>query len=316
MNWQQDASLSKYCLLRVGGRAERLIEAHMHSHLVSAARDLQVLREKVTILGWGSNILPSDAGISGAVLVNKAREISVLPGGVMEADSGAGFQDLFLKSAQAGLSGLEFAVGIPGTLGGALVSNAGAYRNNISDRVVAVEWVRNGVCEWVDPSEIEFSYRDSILRRPNPPAIVLTRVRLQLEPRDRSEIYNLAREFQRQRISKQPPQASVGSFFKNVLDADLARELPTLPDGLKEAGVIPAGYLLEQVGMKGKSAGGAKFSERHANFLVNLGWATATSLRSLAEHAKRLTRSRFGVELEEEALYLGDWSGFEAQPIS
>jgi UDP-N-acetylmuramate dehydrogenase len=302
------ADLARYTTLRAGGKADRLAVARTADELV----DTYLAEESgtVTILGHGSNVLPSDAGVRGLVLVNAATEIRISADGAVTADAGCCLQDVFLKTAQASLSGLEFCVGIPGTLGGALVSNAGAYRSNIGDLVTALEIVYEGTRRWVEPAWIEFSYRDSKLRKPNPPACALVRARLQLCPGEGRGNYEKAREIQRQRISKQPPQASAGSFFKNVNDAALAVSLPNLPESLKKAGVVPAGYLLEAAGMKGFVLGGARFSERHANFIVNVGGATATDIRRLACRAKQAVAERFGVALSEEVLYVGDWSGF------
>jgi UDP-N-acetylmuramate dehydrogenase len=138
------------------------------------------------------------------------------------------------------------------------------------------------------------------------------RVRLQLPQGDQKQSYDEARENQRQRISKQPPPASAGSFFKNVNDSELADRLETLPVGLKKAGVVPAGYLIEASGLKGFRMGGAMFGQKHANFILNVGNASASEIRRLALHAKKVVLEKFGVELEEEVLYIGDWSRFAA----
>src|SRR6185295_5497747 len=121
-------------------------------------------------------MLPADKGVPGLVLHNLARRIAVAKSGEVIADTGCSFQDLFLKTAQNRLRGLEFAVGIPGTLGGALVSNAGAYRSCVSEFLTSIEVVAEGKRQWVEPSWMEFSYRDSLLRRPNPPQVVMLRV--------------------------------------------------------------------------------------------------------------------------------------------
>jgi UDP-N-acetylmuramate dehydrogenase len=265
----------------------------------------------MTVIGWGSNLLPSDRGLRGLAAVNLASEIQIFPDGLVAADSGCGFQDLFLKTVQAGLGGLEFAVGIPGTLGGALVSNAGAYRSSVSEFITRIEVAADGVCGWVDPSWMRFRYRDSVLRGEGAPQAALIRVELRLPAGDAKASYDEARDYQRQRISKQPPGASAGSFFKNVESQALADSLDNLPDRLRQAGVVPAGYLIEKVGLKGARFGGAMIGSRHANFLMNVGGATASELRRLAEHAQARVRTEFGVELEPEVLAIGDWSGWE-----
>lgn len=315
MNWEtvtRSVPLKTLTTLKAGGEAELFAKATNNAELVEIAAACQLEGIKVTPLGWGSNFLPSDSGVSGLVLVNQTRVIDI-EGDVVIADSGAAFQDLWLKSTQAGLTGLEFAVGIPGTVGGALVSNAGAYRSNISEFLIELEIVQDGKTDWVDPSWMEFRYRDSVLRCESPRSAVIARTRFRLPKGDAKKSYDEAREYQRQRIGKQPPSASAGSFFKNVIDAKLASEIEGLSDGMRKNNVVPAGFLIEQCGLKGFRLGGAMIGKKHANFLLNVSGATATELRSLAEYAKREVKAKFGVELEEEVMYIGDWSNF--QPV-
>lgn len=309
--FRQVQPLALYTTLKAGGPAENFAIARNRDELVGSSQAAESRGWAHTILGWGSNVLPSDKGVPGLVTVNRASRIEVKPDGRVEADCGAAFQDLFLKTAQVGIGGFEFAVGIPGSVGGALVSNAGAYRNEVKAFLTEIEVYWNGRREWLSPDFMEFSYRDSILRNPSPPQIALLAVRFQLPRRDVKAIYDDAREFQRQRISKQPPSASAGSFFKNVVNQELASQIPGLTDGMREAGVVPAGYLIQEVGLKGRRFGGAMIGSRHANFLLNIGGATASEIRRLAEHAAFRVHDRFGVWLEEEALYLGDWSDWQ-----
>lgn len=309
---QREVSLRPFVTLRAGGPAERFSITESADRLGQLAILAQEFGATMTILGGGSNVLPSDAGVSGLVVLNRARKIEVDgKTGVVLAESGAAIQDVFLKTAQAGLEGFECVVGVPGTLGGALVSNAGAYRANVSTYLTRLEIAFEGRRQWVDPSWMQFSYRDSRLRRPDAPSCALLQAEFCLPVGHPKAIYDLARENQRQRISKQPPQASAGSFFKNVNDKALAESLATLPDGLKQAGVVPAGYLIEAAGLKGKRVGRAAFSHRHANFIVNLGASLAQEIRDLAELAKAEVLQQFGVHLEEEVLYLGDWSKYQ-----
>jgi len=302
-------ALRPHTTLRAGGRAEYFLEADSTDLLAEVAAKAQGLGVPVTPLGAGSNVLPSDDGVAGLVLVNRARNLVVEQDQIL-VDTGIAFQNLFLRSVHLGFRGLEYAVGIPGSLGGALVSNAGAYRSSVSEFLTGLEIVVGGRRQWVEPAWMQFSYRDSILRGPTPPQCVVLRVRMRLPKGDAKASYDEAREYQRQRISKQPAPASAGSFFKNVNDETLAQSLDTLPIGLKQAGVVPAGYLLEAAGLKGHRLGGARFSDRHANFMLNVGGATATDIRRLAELAKGRVRDQLGVALEEEVLYLGDWSTF------
>lgn len=304
---ERNVSLQPYTALKAGGPAERFLVARSCQELADASIAAQSLGILTTIIGSGSNILPSDKGVPGLVILNMATRIAVAKTGEVLADSGCAFQELFLKTAQAGLKGLEYAVGIPGTLGGALVSNAGAYRSCVSEFLVEIEVVADSERRWEQPSFMHFSYRDSLLRATAGFQCTLLRARLQLASGNPKEIYDEAREYQRQRIGKQPPSASAGSFFKNVNDKELADSLHNLPKGLKDAGVVPAGFLIEAVGLKGFRMGGAMFGARHANFMLNVGNATASEIRALAEFGKAEVMKRFGVLLEEEVLYLGNW---------
>lgn len=308
-------SLRPYSTLRAGGAAEQFVIARTLRTLAETAAWAQSRKLRTTILGMGSNVLPSDDGVPGLTIVNQANRIDIRTNGDVIAETGCAFQELFLKTAQANLRGLEFAVGIPGTLGGALVSNAGAYRSCVSEFLIRLEIVAAGKREWVAPSWMRFSYRDSILRREDPPDATLLRVEMRLPTGRAKQIYDEAREYQRQRISKQPPAPSAGSFFKNVNNRALAESLITLPAPLKASGVVPAGYLIEAAGLKGFRMGGAMLGQRHANFMLNVANASAFEIFELAQVAKRRVREMFGVTLEEEVLYLGDWSRFRGRSI-
>ncbi|HXH61235.1 MAG TPA: UDP-N-acetylmuramate dehydrogenase [Fimbriimonadaceae bacterium] len=306
---RENVPLAPYTTLKAGGPAEWFTVARTVDELAGTSLDAQKEGTAVTILGSGSNMLPSDAGVPGLTILDLANEIHI-DGQDVTADCGCAFQELFLKTVQNGLKGLEFAVGIPGTLGGALVSNAGAYRSNVSEFLMELEVVHGAERKWVGPSFMQFSYRDSILRRTDPPPCTLLRAKLRLPQGDPKASYDEARGYQRQRISKQPPPASAGSFFKNVNDRALAESLETLPDPLKKAGVVPSGYLIEAVGLKGHRKGRVAFAPKHANFIINVGGASAFEIRDLAEFGKAKVREKFNVTLEEEVLYLGDWSGY------
>ncbi|MBS1717961.1 MAG: UDP-N-acetylmuramate dehydrogenase [Armatimonadetes bacterium] len=308
----RNVPLKPYVTLAAGGPAERFCRLRTTDELAEAARIAQSEGLMVTLLGSGSNVLPADEGVGGIVLLNQARKIELQPDGQVLADCGCSFQELFLKATQAGLGGLAFAVGIPGTLGGALVSNAGAYRQNIADFVEEVEIVEGGKRRWEPAAWMNFAYRNSRLRENPGEQVVLLRARLRLPLTDSRETYRIAKENQRQRISKQPAPASAGSFFKNVVDKELALRIEGLTPGMRESGVIPSGFLIEAVGMKGHRHGGAMLSARHANFMLNVGNATATEIFELAQLAKATVQRRFGVMLEEEVLYLGRWTSLPA----
>ncbi|CAN1520141.1 MurB UDP-N-acetylmuramate dehydrogenase [Fimbriimonadaceae bacterium] len=306
----RNVSLKPYVTLRAGGSAERFVTARDRDELAMHALIAQAEGWPISVLGWGSNMLPSDDGVPGIVIRNLARTFQDDGTGSVWVETGFGYQDLFLKTVQLGYRGLEFAVGIPGSIGGALVSNAGAYRSNISEFVRELDVVWNGKREVVGADWMGFKYRDSVLRTGEVTNAVVLAIRMELPRGPRKAAYDEAREYQRQRISKQPPSPSAGSFFKNVTDLSLATTLDDLPGPLKEKGIIPAGFLIERAGLKGFRIGGAAVGKRHANFILNINGATATEIRLVAEHVKHAIRSKYGVLLEEEVLFAGDWSRF------
>jgi UDP-N-acetylmuramate dehydrogenase len=302
--------MSRHTTLKVGGPARwfwAASDVEELSQVLTACAEHDV---RYLLVGHGSNLLMSDEGYPGLVIQNRCKGVRI--GDQTYAESGVSFGSLFLLTAREGYSGLEWAIGIPGTLGGALVSNAGAYRGNIGPLVRSVRVFADGVDQVVGPEWMEFSYRDSRLRRSGIGKTVILSCLLELTPGgDPDAIRASAKEYQAQRRSKQPYAPSAGSFFKNVNDKALAESLPGLPAGLKAAGVVPAGFLIEACGLKGLTVGGAQVAEKHANFLINAGGSTATDLRRLAARIKSEVRGRYGVEFEEEVLYVGDWSEFE-----
>jgi UDP-N-acetylmuramate dehydrogenase len=298
--------MARYTTLRVGGPADLFVNATEIDALAEVAALAQRYHLPHFLLGEGSNVCISDAGVRGLVLRNACLHAEIGP--ITRVDAGHNFMRLFVKTMRAGLSGLEFAVGIPGTVGGALVSNAGAYRANICDLVVEIDVVEEGERKRVGPEWMEFSYRDSRLRRGGRPPAALLAVTLRLTPAPKTQIRLKAKDLQMQRILKQPWQPSAGSFFKNVYDRALAESLPNLPAPMKRAGVVPTAYLSEACGCKGLEIGGAAISPKHANFIVNRGGATAADIRALAEIVKARVWERFGVRIEEEVLYVGEWA--------
>ncbi len=311
---QRDEPMSRHTTLKVGGPA-RWFWAASDVEVLARVLDICTRRDiSYLFIGHGSNLLMSDAGYDGLVIQNKCKGCEVGP--ETYAESGVSFGSLFMQTARAGFRGLEWAIGIPGTVGGALVSNAGAYRGNIGPLVTSVRVFADGQDQTVGPEWMEFSYRDSRLRRSGVGQTVILSCTLGLTERgDPDAILTHAKEYQAQRRAKQPYAPSAGSFFKNVNDPALAESLPDLPVGMKAAGVVPSGFLSEACGLKGLRVGGAQVAEKHANFLINAGGATASDLRTLAGRVKAAVYEKFGVTLEEEVLYAGDWTNWSEPPI-
>ncbi len=294
----REASLARYTAARVGGPADVLLEVRSANELAQAIRLLWEEDLPYVILGGGSNVLLSDAGVRGVVVLNRARKVrfnsTARPPGVW-AESGVNLGLVARQAAMRGLSGLEWAAGIPGTVGGALYGNAGAHGSDMSgnqpvaeilhcmDMRQAGEAVRE---EW-SMEKLELTYRSSVLKRLPGKAVILAAL-LRLEPGDPAAIQAKMDELVGYRRKTQPPGASMGSMFKN-------------PPG------DYAGRLIEAAGLKGLVVGDAQISSLHANFFLNLGRATATDIAALLRQARQAVFDRFGIELELEIEMLGEW---------
>ncbi len=282
---RQDELLAKHCNWRVGGPADLFVRCDSAEELITAVRAAQASQVPVTIIGFGANILVSDKGVRGLVVLNRAQRITFLGKAALEADSGANLAILAKEAAKHGIGGLEFLIGIPGTVGGAVTVNAGTRTEWISTVVRAVRVLRNdGKLAWLQPAQLGYAYRNSILKQTG--EVVVT-AKLQGSPNDpRAVAENMARHLQVRK--HQPTGPSTGSVFTNP------------------AGDF-AGRLIEAAGLKGFQIGGAKVSEMHANFILNVGQAQAADMQAVIEHIKREVQRRCGVKLEEEIRYVGEW---------
>ncbi len=280
--------LSQLTSFRIGGPARVVYFPETISQLEQLCKKFS--GDKFLVLGEGTNVLAPDEGVDFPVVVNRIRGFKI-EGERLEALSGEKLDTLVRAAAEAGLSGLEELSGIPGTVGGAVFGNAGAFGRQISDVLEWVEYVKEGEVVREKASSLYFSYRDSTFKRDGG---IILKVALKLTPSSRERTMGRREEILRERERKlpSPDTACAGSFFKNIL----------LPDGKK----LAAGKLLEEAGMKGKRVGGAQFSTKHANFIVNTGGARARDVLTLAELGKRRVFERFGVKLEEEVIIIDD----------
>ena len=282
-------SLSRHTTARIGGPADLLVEAASADDLRDLALEARRRRVPVFVLGGGANILVSDAGVRGLTIVNKARRLEFLESGRVRAESGVVLPTLARECIARGLSGLEWAVGVPGTVGGAIVGNAGAHGRDTASDVKRV-WVLgpdDRVQEW-RVEEMAYAYRSSQIKQAARGDYVALAAEFQLARGDRTDLERRAAEFNEYRRRTQPPGASIGSMFKN-------------PPG------DAAGRLIDAAGLKGARVGQAEISRTHANFFVNLGGATARDVMALIEQARQKVREQFGVELELEIELVGDW---------
>lgn len=319
--WTKDAPMARYTAARVGGPADGLVGANSMDELAKAAIRLWELDIPFVVLGGGSNVLVSDRGVRGVVILNQSRRIVFHPRAnppTVWAESGANFGLLARQASARGLSGLEWAAGIPGTVGGAVVGNAGAHGGSMAECLIVAEilhrqeekslaigkagtW-RVKRSKW--PVEmLEYDYRISILKRElfehglspdflsarQPNSLVLAAL-MELEKGEKGTIRATMDEFVAYRRRTQPPGASMGSMFKN-------------PPG------DYAGRLIEAAGLKGVRIGAAEISPLHANFFINHGTAKASDIWKLIQLARRTVADTFGVLLDLEIALVGDWEG-------
>lgn len=286
--------LSRHVTFGVGGPADVFFTAKREDQLrlaYTAARDHGV---PVFVFGAGSNILVGDGGVRGLCIENRNNRIEGPhqngAGFRVRVGSGVSLAALARRLSGAGFAGMEWACGIPGSVGGAVVSNAGAYGSSLADVLKSVRLVdeRGEVIE-LSGAELALSYRSSALAAGALPGRIVLSADLGLTKGDRGALRDRLRELDAQRRAAQPRGRNCGSVFKN-------------PPG--EHG---AWWYVDQVGLRGYRIGNAQFSDLHTNFIINLGNATAAEIRSLIELAQARVREQFGVALETEVVMVGEF---------
>lgn len=287
----ENVPLAPWTTFRIGGPAAAVVTVRSPEEAVRAVRSIAAVGARWTVVGGGSNLLVPDEGYDGVVLLMRAARVQIVEHDI-EAEAGADLGRLVSSSAWAGLGDLTFAAGIPGTIGGAVVGNAGAWGRAIGECVASVRVLRARTLEAADLSrdELGFDYRSSVLQSTGD---LLLSVRLALQPADRKLLLRQIDELRARRAERLPDQPCAGSFFRNLP--------PVRPGEPRE----PAGRLLEAVGAKGLRVGDAAVSERHANVIVNLGHARCRDVLALAEELERRVAEKFGVRLIREVRLLG-----------
>jgi UDP-N-acetylmuramate dehydrogenase len=281
--------LSAMSSFEIGGPADFFYEARGLDDLQAAVA--LAVREKTPyyVIGGGSNMLFDDRGFRGLIIRNRA-EGAAASEGRLRVLAGTSLSALLRAALRAGLTGLEFLAGIPGTLGGAVAGNAGAFGRCLGDVLETADILGpDGARRTLSRQDLHFGYRHSVLRKSG--GIVLAAV-LMSSPGDRKVSEALMRGFLEKRREKHPPwgTACAGSYFKN----------PCSTGGEK----VAAGRLLEEVGARGMSVGGAAVYDKHCNFIINKGDATSRDVLLLAQELKERVLARFGIGLEEEVIHL------------
>jgi UDP-N-acetylmuramate dehydrogenase len=285
--FERNRSLASLTSFKIGGAADLFVVANDEEQLSAAITAASEHAVPVFCLGAGTNLLVSDRGVRGLVVTLGPGLASIaINGNQVSAGGAMQFRRLVEKVVDKGLAGLEFGEGIPGTVGGGLVMNAGAFGGEIARVVTLVHGIsETGQKRALSNQEIGFTYRRSTL----PHGFIITRVEFALAPGDRDALWARVHATRARRAARQPGDyPNAGSVFKN-------------PPGHF------AGHLLEETGLKGVQLGGAAFSCRHANFIVNLGGARADDVRRLLDLARDRVQRATGVLLEPEVKLVGEW---------
>lgn len=286
--------MHKHITFRVGGPAEWFVLADTVEQLLQVIKLCKEQEEPYYIIGNGSDLLVSDAGVRGVIirLAGEFEEITAketVNEGVCNVCAGAGVMlaSLSLRAGKKGFTGLEFANGIPGTVGGAVLMNAGAYGGEIKDTIVAADVMsKTGEVRRLSKEELQLSYRHSAMMESGD---IVLRAYFTLTVSPKLQIFAVMESYRKARQEKQPLEyPSAGSTFKR-------------PEGYF------AGKLIQDAGLQGYRVGGAMVSTKHAGFIINAGGATATDVYQLIQHVQKTVKEKFQVELEPEVRFLGEF---------
>jgi len=278
--------MAGHTTFRIGGPADCFLQPESEEQLIQVQRYLSKVGIPFFVLGNGSNLLVSDGGYRG-VIIQIGRKMSRIEveGCIIKAQAGAPLAQVAKTAMEHGLTGLEFASGIPGTVGGGVVMNAGAYDGELSRVVVRVNTVNSeGESMELDNEAMEFGYRTSVVKNSS---LTVTEVIFGLEKGDREQIRAKMDDFAARRREKQPLEyPSAGSTFKR-------------PEGYF------AGKLIMEAGLRGYQCGGARVSDKHCGFVINTGGATAEDVRDVIHEVQEQVKDKFHVTLETEVIFLG-----------
>ncbi len=305
---QKNVSLKDYTTYKIGGPAKYFFVAKSKDNLLKALKISKKLKFPIFILGGGSNLLISDKGFKGLVIKIDITDINFQKNEAL-VGAGVNLTKLAYLSAKMGFSGLEWSAGIPGTVGGAIYGHAQAFGIKISSSVSSVEAIDARTFKFKNFSKkhCKFSLKNSIFKK-NKNLVIVSAV-LEFKKGKVKEIKNKIDEFLTYRTTRHPIKfSSAGSTFVNpeskIKNKKLLEKFPELEEYNKK-GTIPAGYLIAKCGLAGKKSGDAQISEKHANFIINLGCAKAKDVLFLLSLAKKKVKKTFGVDLQIEVQFVG-----------
>jgi len=287
---QENVSLAPYTSARIGGPADVFVVVKSANELMGVMKVIWEQGVPYTILGGGSNVLVSDKGVRGVVVLDRAKDVRFESGDqpTVWCEAGVIFSNLANRCASKGLSGLEWAATVPGTIGGAVYGNAGAFGGDMSGNLIWADVLTKNGREKISVEKMDYGYRTSALKRSDETVIILSAL-LRLKKATKDEVSAKINEFSERRKATQPPGASMGSMFKN-------------PAG------DHAGRLMEAAGLKGTRIGTAEISTLHGNFFVSHGETKAEDVRALIRLAQKTVAEKFNVKLELEVELVGEWT--------
>ena len=311
LNIKENEPLSKHTNFRIGGPARWFVEARSEEELREAIAFAGERGVPFRVIGGGSNTLASDEGYPGVVIQMAMRGIEIQrdfsPVRVV-AEAGAMSAAVARQTASAGLRGMEWAISLPGTIGGAARGNAGCFGGEMKDVVRSVTVLCNGEIVERTSADLHVGYRESAIKHSND---VILSVTMEFTPGDRDELLKKLDDTLAKRKASQPLYAgSAGCMFKNydATEEDLqrlAKEYDVLPPEMLASRRVSAGWLIDKLGLKGTKIGNAQISPEHGNFIVNLGGATASDVAQIVALVKTRARNQVGIQLQEEVQYLG-----------
>ncbi|MDD5251984.1 MAG: UDP-N-acetylmuramate dehydrogenase [Patescibacteria group bacterium] len=315
-NIKADEPMAPHTTFRIGGPAEFFLEAETADEAARAVAACRELKLPYFVLGGGSNILVSDEGVKGLVILMANRGFKI-DGPVVTVEAGAPTALLALKSVEAGLAGLEWAAGLPGTIGGAIRGNAGMFGGEMKDSIESVRVLMDKEDRVLNNAECEFGYRDSVFKRK--PGVVILSAVLRLAPAENPAAAKakLAENVKKKAAAQPLNEFSAGCAFKNWQSLDPEKDMPVLRKSLdlnkdeiipfSPSGTLPAGWIIDRAQLKGMKMGHCAVSEKHANFIVCDGHGTASEVIALTAAIKMKVRDMTHgiVELNEEIEYVG-----------
>jgi UDP-N-acetylmuramate dehydrogenase len=306
---KKNVDLSGKTTLKIGGRANFFVTINDEYSLREAVEYARENNFKIFILAGGSNVLISDKGFDGLVIKMENSQMDIVDETEINCGAGVNLMSLVNFSLENDLTGLEWAAGIPGTVGGAVRGNAGAFGGEIKDNLAEVKVLdlndKDLKIKTLKRDECKFNYRSSFIKEND--NLVIVSIKIKLNKNIDTDSQGLVAEIIKKRAAKQPTNPSAGSFFKNpvITDEEIIEKFEHDSETKMRGDRLPAGWFIEDLGLKGKKIGDAQVSEKHSNFIINAGKARAEDVIILSSLLKQKVRDNFGVQLEEEVSRIG-----------